>query len=89
MSQEPRHSLAVTTGRHNRVAGGQRGLREIDAHAAAGTRDQPDLLAHRILTSAVLFAEPLNAVGELGTVVALIGELCDRESEWLQIPRDS
>jgi hypothetical protein len=37
----------------------------------------------------VLFAEPLNPVREFGTLVTLVRELCDRESEWLQVPRDS
>src|SRR3954471_18612172 len=35
------------------------------------------------------FAEPFNPVRELGTFVAFVRELCDREREWLQVPRDS
>jgi hypothetical protein len=71
------------------MAGGQRGPHEIDTHAAARTRNQPNLFAHHILKICTLFAEPLNPVRELGTFVALVGELCDREREWLQVPRDS
>jgi hypothetical protein len=33
--------LGVAAGGHDVVAGGQRGLGEVDAHAAPGTRDEP------------------------------------------------
>ena len=69
--------------------GDQRGLNEFDTHAAAGTRNQPDFLAHHILNFCALFAEPLNPVRELRTFITLVCELCDRQSEWLQVPRDS
>ena len=88
-SQDLGDSLAVSTGRHNRVAGGQRGPRELDTHAAAGSRNQPDFLAHHILKFCTLFAEPLNPVRELRAFLTLVCELGDGESERLQVPRDS
>ncbi len=72
------------------MPGRQGGLGEIDAHAAAGAGDEPDLLvAHHTSSLCVLFAEPLNPVRELRTFITLVCELCDRQSEWLQVPRDS
>ena len=44
LSQGLGHAVAVPAGGHNRVAGRQGGLGEIDAHAAAGSSDEPDLL---------------------------------------------
>jgi len=37
------------------LAGGQRGPHEIDTHAAAGTRNQPDLFAHHILNDCTFY----------------------------------
>ena len=45
LSQRLGHALGVPAGRHNRVAGRQGGLGEIDAHATAGAGDEPNLLA--------------------------------------------
>jgi hypothetical protein len=39
-----RDGIAVATGGHDVVAGGQRGLRKVDAHATAGAGDEPRLL---------------------------------------------
>src|SRR5881409_3969794 len=36
-----------------------------------------------------LLPEALDAVRNLGSVVPLVGELCHRQGEWLQIPGDS
>jgi len=54
-AQHPGHSIAVSTGSHHRMAGGQRGPHEIDTHAAAGTRNQPDLFAHHILNDCTFY----------------------------------
>ena len=40
--------LGVAAGGHDRVSGGQRGLRDVDAHAAAGAGDEPDLLVAHV-----------------------------------------
>ena len=37
------NAVAVPAGGHDRVAGRQGGLGEVDAHATAGARDEPDL----------------------------------------------
>src|SRR5213592_4130964 len=37
------YSVGVPTGGHDRVAGGQGGLGDIDAHATPGTGNKPDL----------------------------------------------
>ena len=39
-----RPALGVAAGGDDRVAGGQGGLGDVDAHAAAGAGDEPDLL---------------------------------------------
>ena len=44
LSQGLRHAVAVPARGHNCVAGRQRGLSEIDAHATAGSSDEPSLL---------------------------------------------
>src|SRR5207245_7667166 len=44
------HGVGVPTGAHHRVAGGQGGFDEIDAHATAGPSNEPDLpVSHGIL----------------------------------------
>ena len=48
--------VAVPARRHDRVAGGQRGLGEIDAHAAAGSRNKPNLLVTHDISLVLLFA---------------------------------
>src|SRR5438132_8890893 len=44
------HGVGVPTGAHHRVAGGQSGFDEIDAHATAGSSNEPDLpVSHGII----------------------------------------
>ena len=40
--------VGVAAGGHDRVAGGEGGPGDVDAHAAAGTGDQPDLLVSHV-----------------------------------------
>ncbi len=44
LSQGLGHAVAVPARSHDRVAGRQGGLGEIDAHATAGSSDKPNLL---------------------------------------------
>ena len=44
------HGVGVAAGGDDRVAGGERGLRDVDAHAAAGAGDEPDLLVSHALS---------------------------------------
>jgi hypothetical protein len=46
LTQDRGHAIAVPTLCHNRVAGRQGGLGEIDAHATAGAGNKPDLFAY-------------------------------------------
>jgi hypothetical protein len=42
------HGGRVAAGGHHVVAGGQRGLGELDAHAAAGAGDEPGLIVSHV-----------------------------------------
>ena len=45
------HGFGVAAGGDDCVAGGERGLRDVDAHPAACTGDEPNLLATHVLQS--------------------------------------
>jgi hypothetical protein len=45
------HGLGVAAGRDDCVGGGERALRDVDAHAAAGARDEPNPLVSHLLHS--------------------------------------
>ena len=51
LSQGLGHAVGVPARGHDRVAGRQGGLGEIDAHAAAGSGDEPDLLVRHGMTA--------------------------------------
>ena len=58
-------------------------------HAAAGAHDEHLLVAHKLPVLSDLLSKTLDAVRDLGTLVAFIRELCHHEGERLQVPRDS
>jgi len=45
------HGIGVAAGRDDCVAGGERGLRDVDAHAPAGPSDEPNPLVSHVLQS--------------------------------------
>src|SRR3954471_7522904 len=83
-------STTLPARRDNCVAGSQGAPDKINAHAAAGARDEPHLLvAHNLPVLSDLLSETLDAVRDLGTLVPFVRQLCHREGERLQVPRDS
>ncbi len=62
--------LGVAAGGDDRVTGGQGGLGDVDAQAAAGAGDEPDLLVTHV--GALLLLDPEVVLGTALSVCALL-----------------